>query len=643
MVEVRLVALLTLLCIILPLFVAGYDFIYRPGLPEFTLDSDSDGVPDDDDNCPDIPNPDQGDTDEDGFGDACDSCPYVPSADQLDSDATPSASDGYADACDNCPFVFNPEQTNSDDDYYGDACDNCPDAVNIDQADADNDGLGDVCDPTPNGGGILGEPPMEEEDEIAIIGMEVVPQQSVYDVAFKDADKDGVPDTGDNCRTTPNSDQKDSDGDGHGDACDTCVFIFNLNQYDDPDNDKFGYQCDNCKEIYNPSQKDTDGDGLGDACDNCPSVANLDQDDLDDDGVGDECDNCYWDKNPDQKDSDVACITDSDGHCFSPTSDGYGDECDTCPFLFNPEQKDADWDGAGDECDNCPSVWNRAQGDGDGDGIGDRCDPCPWGTDDGDGDGVPDICDPCPLTPGIECDLCAEMRSGKPAPAYWDYRGMGNKNIMTSVKDQASCGSCYAQAVMGTIESVYNRETGKQNNLNLSENQFVMPCYTGVGSCFGGYITEVLKHVKSDGAMDEACAPYYSDDCLTTMADPDDPQDTVTECNWWCDGNNRCSNPTTCTRCYGWKDRLWKIKEYWKADQATLKAELVCQGPLIVCSDEWWHCVVLVGWDDDEGAWIVKNSWGGGWGDYGYGKVPYGHEYTDFEDEAWIVKGVGKA
>lgn len=54
----------------------------------------------------------------------------------------------------------------------------------------------------------------------------------------------------DNCWLTQNIDQKNSDGDAHGDA------------------------CDNCLNVNNPDQRDTDQDGLGDDCD----------DDMDGDG-----------------------------------------------------------------------------------------------------------------------------------------------------------------------------------------------------------------------------------------------------------------------------------------------------------------------------------------------------------------------
>jgi hypothetical protein len=75
-------------------------------------DSDGDGIPDADDNCPTTPNADQVDTDGDGIGDACDP----------DDD-----NDTVLDGDDNCQFT-----------------------PNTDQRDSDNDGIGDACDPTFN-------------------------------------------------------------------------------------------------------------------------------------------------------------------------------------------------------------------------------------------------------------------------------------------------------------------------------------------------------------------------------------------------------------------------------------------------------------------------------------------------------------
>ena len=45
------------------------------------------------------------------------------------------------------------------------------------------------------------------------------PTFSFTAVAPKDSDRDGVPDSRDNCPTTPNADQRDSNHDGRGDAC----------------------------------------------------------------------------------------------------------------------------------------------------------------------------------------------------------------------------------------------------------------------------------------------------------------------------------------------------------------------------------------------------------------------------------------
>ncbi len=71
-------------------------------------DRDGDGVPDNEDNCPDHPNPDQEDADGDGIGDACE-----------DTDG-----DGIVDPDDNCPLIPNPGQEDADGDGEGDVCDN---------------------------------------------------------------------------------------------------------------------------------------------------------------------------------------------------------------------------------------------------------------------------------------------------------------------------------------------------------------------------------------------------------------------------------------------------------------------------------------------------------------------------------------
>ncbi len=105
------------------------------------LDGDSDGICDEEDNCPTQPNPGQDDGDSDGIGDLCDNCPADDNPDQFDADL-----DGAGDTCDDC--------TDTDGDGYGNpgfaanTCppDNCPGCFNPDQADSNSDGIGDACD-----------------------------------------------------------------------------------------------------------------------------------------------------------------------------------------------------------------------------------------------------------------------------------------------------------------------------------------------------------------------------------------------------------------------------------------------------------------------------------------------------------------
>jgi hypothetical protein len=120
-------------------------FGQMPSCKPDTTDTDTDGIIDTEDNCPNTANADQKDTDGDKIGDVCDNCLNAANADQKNSDT-----DTLGDACDNCPNVDNYDQKDADNDKVGDVCDNCPYKANADQKNSDMDTFGDVCDNCPN-------------------------------------------------------------------------------------------------------------------------------------------------------------------------------------------------------------------------------------------------------------------------------------------------------------------------------------------------------------------------------------------------------------------------------------------------------------------------------------------------------------
>jgi hypothetical protein len=104
-------------------------------------DDDSDGIPDAQDNCQLVDNPDQSDADQDDVGNVCDLiCPVTPQGSvgidtdpfsptygcAVAEDPNDDDGDGIDDTADNCPLVSNADQANGDGDSLGDACDEAP-------------------------------------------------------------------------------------------------------------------------------------------------------------------------------------------------------------------------------------------------------------------------------------------------------------------------------------------------------------------------------------------------------------------------------------------------------------------------------------------------------------------------------------
>lgn len=232
-------------------------------------------------------------------------------------------------------------------------------------------------------------------------------------------------------------------------------------------------------------------------------------------------------------------------------------------------------------------------------------------------------------------------------PASFDWRNRPQGNYLTNIRNQGSCGSCWSFAVVGVTEAALNIANNTVgNNYDLSEQYMVTDCDT-VGDCCGGYTNTAMGHMVTIGVPDEACLPYADGGGCTCSS--------YHNCNTDCtysdntSGNYECSNRECADRCSDWESRMVTLDHYGyvSSDRPTIQAELIEKGPLKAAM--YWsnsssvgrftdgvyncdqedisgtnHAVILVGYDDAGGYWLVRNSWGTWFQDDGYFKLAYG-------------------
>lgn len=239
----------------------------------------------------------------------------------------------------------------------------------------------------------------------------------------------------------------------------------------------------------------------------------------------------------------------------------------------------------------------------------------------------------------------ASLPSAYTAPnaplASFDWRNYQGGNWLTPVRNQGGCGSCWAFAAVGVAEAAHNLAAGNPNlDLDLSEQYLVSDCLS-YSNCCGGFTGQALIFLRTNGVPDEACLPYVDGSGCSCGSNG---------CSSGCtyNANGACSDRQCTDRCSDWANRLKYLSAsgYVGSDPATIQQALVDKGPLtasmlISCSGCGFdsnsvyrcggltgvnHAVILVGYDDAGGYWIVRNSWGSGWGPEhsGYFKLGYG-------------------
>ena len=209
------------------------------------------------------------------------------------------------------------------------------------------------------------------------------------------------------------------------------------------------------------------------------------------------------------------------------------------------------------------------------------------------------------------------LKGLKALPVKYDLRtaGTGGTSLVTSVKDQGSCGACWTFSIMGNIEG-FAKKFGL-GEYDLSENNLKECNGFLFSSCAGGNTSMSSAYLaRKSGPISELNDPYNENE--TSCKGYLHPEFWVSDLRYLPRNNDIIKQAIM--------DYGALATNYYMDDASYNSSNYTYYNSTATTTN---HAVVIVGWDDNKitaggtGAWIIKNSWGTSWGEAGFFYVSY--------------------
>ena len=289
------------------------------------------------------------------------------------------------------------------------------------------------------------------------------------------------------------------------------------------------------------------------------------------------------------------------------------------------------------------------------------------------------------ISPSPQGGRSSSLPSTFNGPEIW-------KTMLTPVRDQGTCGSCWAFATTSTLADRFNIQSQGKMSVELSATKLILCDWRGRGiglithphvahrniqldlinfnsmessSCFGNSLSDTARFLYEIGTVRESCIPYDKNlgnfNQFQTLGAFENPIN-IPLCEVvsgptgdMCD--DYIFDQKTGTE-IGTPSKFYKCINYYgiRGGETQIRMEIYRWGPVAAAMEVYpnfytWdpkteiyksdgkdsqisgHAVEIVGWGEERGVpyWWIKNSWGTEWGLGGYFKMVRGQNMCNIE------------